>query len=150
VCRYEHRNTNTGLPEDGSWRGDLIDFADMLGAKCKPSEYVDMQFMPNAFDDNHCVLGQQLVYKRKKDCTKNEPCLNALDFELEAKATKNCGSSALCGSANRLPGSFRVCFGSPNFLEKEEKALGVVPVLVGVVPVLVGVVPLLLGVVPLL
>jgi hypothetical protein len=86
---YEHRST-TGIPSDNQWFGDVIDFAPLLGSKCKDSDYIDTPFTPNP--NTECVLGAKQVYKRRKDCS-IAPCLNSLEFELVNTNVQNCKCS---------------------------------------------------------
>lgn len=83
---YEHRSA-TGIPADSQWVGDVIDFAPLLGKKCKSTDYVDMPFLPNP--ESECVLGEKLKYKRRKDC-EIVPCLNDLEYELVKSSEKSC------------------------------------------------------------
>jgi len=83
---YEHRSAS-GIPADSQWVGDVIDFAPLLGKRCKSTDYVDTPFLPNP--ETECVLGEKLKYKRRKDCI-IEPCLNDLEYELVKKSEQSC------------------------------------------------------------
>ena len=84
---YEHKSAS-GIPADSEWVGDVIDFAPLLGKKCKSTDYEDVPFVPNP-DSDGCVLGERLKYKRRKDCI-IEPCLNDLDYELVKSSEVSC------------------------------------------------------------
>lgn len=105
--------TYYGDPISGSWKGNMISFESFLSRPCVRDETDYDVWYPGRLsgsddDENMCILGQHIAYRRRKPC---RICYNGLDHEKEYEDYEKSGQqrSCACTRADYLcaPGFFR-------------------------------------------